>query len=60
MAGSLGAGLDTPLIILCFRRTINTTIIYKNMPSAGWVGDSARIKNSPATEAWFSNFKCLR
>lgn len=59
MAGSPVAGLDTPLIILCFRRSINT-IMYKNMPSEGWAGDSARIKSSPATEAWFSNFKCLQ
>lgn len=56
MAGSPGAGLDTPLIILCFGRSINTIIMCKNMPSVGWVGDSVGIKNSPANEAQFSNF----
>lgn len=56
MAGSPGAGLDTPLIILCFGRSINTIIMCKNMPSVGWVRDSVGIKNSPANEAQFSNF----
>ena len=57
MAGSPGAGLDTPLIILCFGRSINTIIVCKNMPNVGWAGDSVGIKKtSPANEAQFSNF----
>lgn len=59
VAGSPGAGLDTPQIILHFGRSINTSIVSKDIPSVGWAGDSVGVKHSRANETQFSNFSYL-